>query len=122
LPGADWLVLACPLTERTRALVDRAALARLPPGAHLVNVARGEVLDEDAVVVALRSGRLAGAYLDVFSHEPLPPDSPLWQLPHVIATPHSAGFSDGNAERVDALFLDNLARWRAGQPLRNVVD
>jgi phosphoglycerate dehydrogenase-like enzyme len=117
LPRADWLVLACPLTERTRHLVDGAALARLPAGAHLVNVARGEVLDEPAVVEALRSGRLAGAYLDVFAHEPLPPDSPLWHLPHVIATPHSAGFSGGNAARVDALFLDNLARWCAGQPL-----
>lgn len=122
LPRADWLVLACPLTERTRALVDSGALARLPPGAHLVNVARGEVLDEDAVVDALRSGRLAGAYLDVFAHEPLPPDSPLWRLPHVIATPHSAGFSDGNAARVDALFLDNLVRWRRGQPLHNAAD
>lgn len=122
LPRADWLVLACPLTERTHHLVDGAALALLPAGAHLVNVARGEVLDEAAVVDALRSGRLAGAYLDVFAHEPLPPDSPLWLLPTVIATPHSAGFSDGNAARVDALFLDNLARWRAGQPLHNATE
>lgn len=119
LPRTDWLVLACPLTERTRGLVDAAALARLPAGAHLVNVARGEVVDEAALIDALRAGRLAGAYLDVFAHEPLPPDSPLWRLPGVIATPHSAGFSDGNAARVEALFLDNLARWRAGQPLRN---
>lgn len=119
LPRADWLVLACPLTERTRGLVDAAALARLPAGAHLVNVARGEVVDEAALIDVLRAGRLAGAYLDVFAHEPLPPDSPLWSLPGVIATPHSAGFSDGNAARVEALFLDNLARWRAGQPLRN---
>ncbi|GAD22294.1 D-2-hydroxyacid dehydrogenase [Acidovorax sp. MR-S7] len=119
LPRADWLVLACPLTERTRGLVDAAALAHLPAGAHLINVARGEVVDEPALIAALRTGRLAGAYLDVFAHEPLPPDSPLWRLPGVIATPHSAGFSDGNAARVEALFLDNLARWRAGQPLRN---
>lgn len=121
LPRADWLVLACPLTERTRGLVDAAALARLPAGAHLVNVARGEVADEPALIDALRAGRLAGAYLDVFAHEPLPPASPLWSLPGVIATPHSAGFSDGNAARVEALFLDNLARWRAGQPLRNLA-
>lgn len=121
LPRADWLVLACPLTERTRGLVDAQALARLPAGAHLVNVARGDVVDEPALIDALRAGRLAGAYLDVFAHEPLPPGSPLWQMPHVIATPHSAGFSDGNAARVDALFLDNLARWQAGQPLRNRV-
>jgi phosphoglycerate dehydrogenase-like enzyme len=118
LPRADWLVLACPLTERTHGLVDAAALARLPPGAHLVNVARGEVVDEPALIAALRGGRLAGAFLDVFAHEPLPADSPLWHLPNVIATPHSAGFSDGNAARVEALFLSKLARWQAGQPLQ----
>ncbi|WP_325340450.1 D-2-hydroxyacid dehydrogenase [Xylophilus sp.] len=121
LPRADWLVLACPLTARTRGLVDAAALARLPAGAHLVNVARGEVVDEPALVAALQQGRLAGAYLDVFAHEPLPAASPLWRLPNVIATPHSAGFSDGHAARVDAMFLDNLARWQAGQPLANVA-
>jgi len=121
LPHADWLVLACPLTARTHGLVDAEALARLPPGAHLVNVARGEVVAEPALIDALRSGRLAGAFLDVFAHEPLPADSPLWQLPNVIATPHSAGFSDGNAARVEAIFLDNLARWQAGQPLQNLA-
>lgn len=119
-PRADWLVLACPLTDRTRGLVDATALARMPPGAHLVNVARGEVVDEAALVAALREGRLGGAYLDVFAQEPLPAESPLWSLPQVIATPHSAGFSDGNAARVDALFLDNLARWNAAQPLLNL--
>lgn len=122
LPRADWLVLACPLTARTRGLLDAGALARLPAGAHLVNVARGEVVDEAALVAALQEGRLAGAYLDVFAHEPLPADSPLWHLPGVIATPHSAGFSDGNAERVEAMFLDNLARWQAGQPLARVAE
>jgi phosphoglycerate dehydrogenase-like enzyme len=121
LPLADWLLLACPLTPLTRGLVDARALALLPPGAHLVNVARGEVVDEPAMVDALRSGRLAGAFLDVFAQEPLPADSPLWDMPNVIATPHSAGFSDGNEPRVARMFLDNLAAWLEGRPLHNLV-
>lgn len=122
LPQTDWLILACPLTDRTRGLVDAAALRALPAGARLVNVARGEVVDEAALIEALRDGHLGGAYLDVFAHEPLPADSPIWTLPNVIATPHSAGFSDGNAARVVDIFLDNLRRLRAGQALRNGVD
>jgi phosphoglycerate dehydrogenase-like enzyme len=121
LPRADWLLLACPLTDRTRGLVDAAALARLPAGAGLVNVARGEVVDEPALIEALRSGRVSGAFLDVFAHEPLPAHSPLWTMENVIATPHSAGVSDGNEARVDRMFLENLARWRAGEPLRNLA-
>ena len=121
LPRADWLLLACPLTDRTRGLVDAAALALLPPGARLVNVSRGEVVDEPALIDALRAGALSGAYLDVFAHEPLPADSPLWDMPNVIVTPHTAGHSDGNEARVAALFLDNLRRWHAGQPLLNRV-
>jgi phosphoglycerate dehydrogenase-like enzyme len=121
LPRADWLLLACPLTERTRGLVDAAALARLPPGAHLVNVARGEVVVERALVEALARGTLAGAHLDTFEHEPLPADSPLWDLPNVIVSPHSAGQSDGNEARVAGIFLDNLARWCRGEPLRHLV-
>ena len=111
LPRADWLLLACPLTERTRGLITVDALALMPPHAHLVNVARGEIVDEPALTDALRNGHLAGAYLDVFAHEPLPADSVLWTLDNVIATPHSAGHSDGNEARVAALFLDNLRRW-----------
>jgi len=121
LPRADWLLLACPLTERTRGLIDAGALALLPNGAHLVNVARGELVDEPDLIEALTNGRLGGAFLDVFAHEPLPPDSPLWQLDNVIATPHSAGFSDGNEARVTELFIDNLRRWLAGESLRNQV-
>ncbi|GAB3765878.1 hypothetical protein GCM10028796_24090 [Ramlibacter monticola] len=115
LPQADWLVLACPLTDTTRGFVDAQALALLPARARLVNVARGELVDEPALVDALRSGRLGGAFLDVFAHEPLAADSPLWKLANVIATPHSAGASDGNAARVERLFLDNLRRWCAGE-------
>nr|WP_311732080.1 NAD(P)-dependent oxidoreductase [Variovorax paradoxus] len=111
LPRADWLVLACPLTDRTRRLVDADALALLPAGAQLVNVARGECVDEPALIAALETGRLAGAFLDVFAHEPLAADSPLWDMPKVIATPHSAGFSDGNGARVAQMFLDHLAAY-----------
>ena len=122
LPRADWLVLACPLTERTRALVNAQALACLPDGAHLVNVARGEIVDEAALVSALQSGKLAGACLDVFEHEPLQADSPLWDMLNVIVTPHSAGFSDGNAAKVEQMFLDNLASWLAGRTLHNLAN
>lgn len=108
LPRADWLILACPLSDRTRNLVDRRAFAALPRGAHLVNVARGEIVVEPDLIEALRSGVLAGAYLDVFAHEPLDRASPLWDLDNVIVTPHSAGHSDGNTARVDRIFLANL--------------
>jgi len=121
VPRTDWLILACPLTDRTRGLVDGATLQALPAGARLVNVSRGEVVDEAALIDALRAGRLGGAYLDVFAHEPLDAASPLWTLPNVIATPHSAGFSDGNAARVVEIFCDNLRRWLQGDALRNRV-
>ena len=119
LPRADWLVLACPLNERTRELINAEALACLPAGAHFINVARGEVVDEVALVNALQRGKLAGACLDVFAHEPLPTSSPLWDLPNVMVTPHSAGFSDANAAKVAQMFIDNLARWLAGEQLCN---
>ena len=121
LPKTDWLVLACPLTPKTRQLVNAQALALLPKGAHLVNVARGEVADEPALIAALQSGQLGGAFLDVFAHEPLPQDSPLWAMPQVMVTPHAAGHSDGNEQRVAQMFLDNLSSWVQGQPLRNAV-
>ncbi|MDB5375435.1 MAG: D-2-hydroxyacid dehydrogenase [Belnapia sp.] len=119
LPGTDWLILACPLTETTRGLIDAAALARLPPGRHLVNVARGGVVIEDDLLAALRSGHLAGAFLDVFAEEPLPAESPFWGLPNVIVSPHSAAASDGLPERVAAQFCANLARWARGETLAN---
>jgi phosphoglycerate dehydrogenase-like enzyme len=102
-------------------LVNAQALALLPIGAHLVNVARGEVVDEPALIAALQSGQLGGAFLDVFAHEPLPQDSPLWAMPQVMVTPHAAGHSDGNENRVAQMFLDNLSSWVQGQPLRNAV-
>jgi phosphoglycerate dehydrogenase-like enzyme len=121
LPRAHWLLLACPLTAETRGLVDAAALAALPAGAQLINVSRGEVVVESALVAALQTGHLGGAFLDVFEHEPLPADSPLWALPGVMVTPHSAGPAAGNAARTAAIFTGNLSRWLQGQPLRNRV-
>ncbi len=112
-PQADWLLLACPLTDQTRHLVDARALALMPRGAGLINVARGEVVVEADVIDALRSGQLGSAYLDVFEHEPLSAESPLWTMDQVIITPHTAGHSDGNAQRVVGMFLENLRRWVA---------
>ncbi len=122
LPRADWLILACPLNAQTRGLVDEAAFARLKPGARLVNVARGEVVDEAALIEALCTGRLGGAWLDVFETEPLPAESPLWTHPQVVVTPHSAGHGAGNATRVAAIFVENLDRWQRGQPLLNLIN
>ena len=121
LPRTDWLILACPLTDKTRQLVNAPMLAALPQGAHLINVARGEVVDQQALVSALQNGHLGGAFLDVFAHEPLEHTSPLWAMPQVMVTPHAAGHSDGNEKRVSQMFLDNLGRCVAGQPLLNVV-
>jgi D-2-hydroxyacid dehydrogenase (NADP+) len=122
LPEADVLILCCPASPLTRGLVDAAALATMPPGALLVNVARGEVAVERDVIAALASGKLAGAYLDVFEREPLDPASPLWDLPNVIVSPHTAGHSLGQQEAVLDIFLDNLQRWCAGHALRNDSD
>ena len=122
LPLADWLVLCCPASPLTRGLANARTLALLPKGAHLVNVARGEVAVERDVVAALASGHLAGAYLDVFEKEPLDPASPLWELPNVIVSPHTASHSLGQNDAVLAIFLDNLVRWREGRPLRNDLD
>ena len=122
LPRCDWLIIACPLTPETRGLVDADLIARLPRGAHIINVARGEIVAEQALIEALRSGHLAGAYLDVFETEPLPPESPLWDMPNVLVTPHNAGAAAGNDERILEIFLDNLGRWHRGEALVNEVE
>jgi phosphoglycerate dehydrogenase-like enzyme len=121
LPEVDALVLAVPLTEATRNLMDAGAFALLKPGALFVNVARGEVVDEDALVESLREGRLAGAGLDVFREEPLPEVSPLWAMSNVLITPHSSGTSPGNQIRASEIFIENLRGYVRGDALRNEV-
>lgn len=121
LPRADWLVLASLLTDETRGLVNAKLLSLLPAGARLINVSRGAIVVEEALIEALRSGHVGGAYLDVFEKEPLSPESPLWDLPNVIISPHNAAASSGKFEREARLFLDNLVRWGRGQPLINEV-
>lgn len=121
LADADYVILAAPLTEQTRGMVDTAALRAMKPGARLVNVGRGALVDEQALTSHLAEGRLAGAALDVFAEEPLPRTSPLWDMPGVIVSPHTAGESTGHREALADLFLDNLTRHVEGRPLRNVV-
>jgi phosphoglycerate dehydrogenase-like enzyme len=122
LARADWVVLAAPHTAASRGMIGAAQLARMKPGAVLVNLGRGALVDEAALVAALRGGRIAGAALDVVGREPLEPGSPLWDLPNVILTPHVGGLGPGHWEGAVRQFAGNLARYRAGQPLRNVVD
>lgn len=123
LPEADVLVLAAPFTPDTEALVGADRLDRLPPGAIVVNVARGALLDTGALVTRLTANRLRGAVLDVFEQEPLPADSPLWGLPQVLLTPHISAVSPRRFwDRQLSLFEENWRRWVAGEPLRNVVD
>jgi D-2-hydroxyacid dehydrogenase (NADP+) len=121
LPDTDLLVLTVPLTDETRHAIDADALAALPDRSVLVNVARGAVVDQDALVGALERGELGGAGLDVFESEPLPPESPLWDRDDVLVTPHVGGRSRDFPERFGRLFVDNYERWRAGQSLVNRV-
>jgi glyoxylate/hydroxypyruvate reductase A len=120
LPGVDVLILCCPLTPQTEGLIGARQLALLPPHAILVNIARGQVVDQDALIDALTGGRLGGACLDVFTPEPLPADSPLWGMDNVLISPHSASTVATENERLVDLFLDNLGRLTAGHPLRNL--
>jgi phosphoglycerate dehydrogenase-like enzyme len=123
LPAADVLVIAAPLTAETKALLTARRFALLPDGAIVCNVARGALVDEPALISAIQSGHIRGAVLDVFAREPLASDSPLWQLPEVLLTPHVSGVSPVRFwERLTALFLGNWTRYRTGQPLRNLVD
>lgn len=122
LAAADLVVLALPSTTTTRGLLDARRIARMKPGAVLINVARGDVVDEAALLDALRRGALRGAALDVFATEPLPPDSPLWRLPNVLVMPHVSATTDRFWERQAALIVENLRRYEAGEPLRNTVD
>jgi glyoxylate/hydroxypyruvate reductase len=122
LPLTDVLVLATPHTALTHRLLDARRLALLKPGAILVNIARGDIVDEAALIAALRSGALRGAALDVFEHEPLPPESPLWDLPNVLVSPHSGSTVPAENARIVELFQDNIRRYLDGRPLLNLLD
>jgi phosphoglycerate dehydrogenase-like enzyme len=122
LPEADFVVLSCPLTPETENLIDAGALARMKPSAHLVNVARGRVVDEAALIKALSARRIAGAALDVTVEEPLMPTSPLWGIEHVLITPHTAGETRRYEDNVIEILRDNLERqWRGDAELRNQI-
>jgi phosphoglycerate dehydrogenase-like enzyme len=122
LAQVDFLFLTAPLTAQTRGMIDGRALAKMKPGAILINVARGPLVVESDLVAALESGRLAAAGLDVTEEEPLPTTSALWGLPNVILTPHVAGQSRLRIDQMTDFFCDNLERYLAGRPLRNLVD
>jgi phosphoglycerate dehydrogenase-like enzyme len=122
LPEFDWLLVTVASTAANRHLVGAAELATMKASAWLLNVTRGWIVDQAALLDALRAGRIGGAYLDVTDPEPLPADSELWRLPNVIITPHASWASNRFGERSAALFLDNLDRYLAGAPLRNLVD
>lgn len=122
LPKADYVAIATPLTPDTKGMIDAAVLRSMQASAYLINIARGAVVDEAALLVALKEGWIAGAGLDAFSTEPLPSDSPFWSLPNVFITPHCSAATSQTIQRIVDLFLDNLTRYRQGQPLKNVVD
>ena len=122
LAKSDVVVLAAPHTPETKRLIGRAQIDRMKPGALLINVARGKLVDDEAAIAALRDGRLGGAALDVFSQEPLDASSPYWDLPNVIITPHTSGAMKDYWTPLVALFSDNLRRFEKGEALRNVVD
>jgi phosphoglycerate dehydrogenase-like enzyme len=122
LPSADLIVLAVPRTEETRALIGREELAAMKRTAILVNVARGRLIDDAALLEALRANRIGGAALDAFQQEPLPSDHPFWTMPNVLVSPHTAAFAGDYWQPVCDLFLENLARYKRGAELINVVD
>jgi phosphoglycerate dehydrogenase-like enzyme len=122
LAAADVVVLAAPLTSETHRLLDASAIARMKSGAIVINVARGQLIDETALADALEAGTLGGAVLDVFTSEPLASDSPFWSLPNVIVTPHNSGFRTGHFDAVIDLFSENLTRFERGVELLNRVD
>lgn len=122
LPEVDALVLACPLTAETELLINRAEVEALKPGSVVVNISRGQVIHEGALYEGLRSGRIKGAALDVFEVEPLPKESPMWDLPNVLISPHSASTVAAENSRIVDIFLDNLDRFTKGEKLRNEYD
>ena len=122
LSRSEVLTVCCPITPQTHKLLSHAQFDALPDGCYFINVSRGKVVDEDALIAALKSGKVAGAGLDVTYTEPCPQDNPLWTLPNVILTSHTAGASQNIAKRAMQTFLDNMHRYVNGEPLINVVD
>ncbi|MDE0013104.1 MAG: D-2-hydroxyacid dehydrogenase [Candidatus Poribacteria bacterium] len=122
LAQTNILMVCCPSTPETHKLLSHAQFNQMPDGGYIVNVSRGKVVDEDALIAVLQSGKLAGAGLDVTYTEPCPPENPLWEQENVILTSHSAGASQHIRRRAMQLFIDNLHRYVAGEPLVNVVD
>lgn len=122
LAKSDYVVLSAPLTPATRGMMGSAQFAAMKSSGHLINVGRGPLVDETALIAALRERRIAGAALDVFDQEPLPPESPLWELDNLLITPHTAGMTEKMWERHYAVFAENLQRFLARQPLLAVVD
>jgi phosphoglycerate dehydrogenase-like enzyme len=120
LAGCDYLLSTLPQTNDTGNLLDAAALARLPEHAYFINVGRSNVVDDDALINALRNGKLAGAALDVFDEEPIPKDSPLWDAPNLSITAHVAAIS--HPLLIVPIFIDNYRRYKDGQPLKHVID
>jgi phosphoglycerate dehydrogenase-like enzyme len=122
LPQADFVVLTVPLTRETRGMIGRRELQAMKPSAYIINIGRGSTIQEDALIAALQDGQIAGAGLDVFATEPLPPDSPLWEMENVIITGHYAGMTPKYDDRAVAILLENLERYRSGGALKNIVD
>lgn len=116
---ADWLIIACPLTERTHHLINALRLSKMKPEAVIVNIARGDVIDEQALIYALNHKQIAGAYLDVFSMEPLSPDSPLWAMPQVLVSPHFAGNSTAHQRNIIHLFIENIPKFAIKERMKN---
>lgn len=122
LRRSDYVVVVLPLTPETRGLIDSSALEEMKPGSFLINIARGGIVNEQALCRALESGRLAGAGIDVFEQEPLPASSPLWSAPRILLTPHIAGGMPGYMDRVAEIFAENIRRVERGEPVMNRVD
>ena len=122
LSASDIVVVCCPLTKETHGLFDRVAFGKMQPHALLINVTRGKIVDEGALLAALENGQIAGAGLDVTPQEPLPDDHPLWRMPNVIVTPHTAGGSPNRQDRTVNLFCENLRRFRKGEDMLSVID
>jgi len=122
LAETDFLVLVAPHTPETEGMIGADEIAAMKRGAVLINIGRGQLVDEPAMIRALQDGHLAGAALDVFAAEPPPPDSPIWDMPNVIISPHSASTVTQENARITDIFCDNLQRYMSGKPLRNVLD